>query len=281
MKRTLVMADIHGMYRAFQQCLERAGFNEEEDTLIQLGDIADRGPETFEVVERLLSIKNLISIRGNHDEWFLTWLQTGAHPGRTQGGAESIASYVKNCPYKQDNDFWNKTGLAIPDDHFRFFHDQKPWYKDDEKNLFVHGGMNRHLTLAEHKDPMVFWWDRDLWHTAMSYHAMTKGLVYNEPGGGNVAAFKVKEPCKNIYIGHTPTLLWQETAPMKRANVTNLDTGAGMGGKLTIMDIETGEYWQSDLVADLYGPAQDRAGLKKMIEQATIINEKDEQHWNG
>jgi len=31
-----------------------------------------------------------------------------------------------------------------------------------------------------------------------------------------------------------------------------MDTGAGWSGKLTIMDIDTNEFWQSDVVKDLY-----------------------------
>ena len=31
-----------------------------------------------------------------------------------------------------------------------------------------------------------------------------------------------------------------------------IDTGAGWEGRLTIMDIETKQFWQSDLVTDLY-----------------------------
>ena len=34
---------------------------------------------------------------------------------------------------------------------------------------------------------------------------------------------------------------------MQRCNVWNLDTGAGYGYKLTIMDIDTKQYWQSDV----------------------------------
>lgn len=39
---------------------------------------------------------------------------------------------------------------------------------------------------------------------------------------------------------------------MRRCNVWNIDTGAGWSGKLTIMDIDTKEYWQSDFVKELY-----------------------------
>jgi len=40
--------------------------------------------------------------------------------------------------------------------------------------------------------------------------------------------------------------------PGQSRGVWNLDTGAGMSGKLTVMDIDTKEYWQSDLVTELY-----------------------------
>jgi serine/threonine protein phosphatase 1 len=35
--------------------------------------------------------------------------------------------------------------------------------------------------------------------------------------------------------------------------IYNIDTGAGSRGRLTIMDVDTHEYWQSDPVNDIYG----------------------------
>lgn len=57
-----VMGDIHGAYKALEQCLIRSGFDYENDRLIQLGDIVDGYPDAFECVEELLKVKNLISI---------------------------------------------------------------------------------------------------------------------------------------------------------------------------------------------------------------------------
>lgn len=42
-----------------------------------------------------------------------------------------------------------------------------------------------------------------------------------------------------------------------------LDTGAGWSGKLTIMNIATEEYWQSDLSKDLYGGLPDKLSKKR------------------
>jgi serine/threonine protein phosphatase 1 len=39
---------------------------------------------------------------------------------------------------------------------------------------------------------------------------------------------------------------------MNKCNVWDMDTGAAFSGRITVMDIDTKRYWQSDLVEDLY-----------------------------
>ena len=61
----------------------------------------------------------------------------------------------------------------------------------------------------------------------------------------------------NIFVGHTTTEVFKKkgvpiTEPLHMCNVWMIDTGAGWNGKLTIMDINTKKYWQSDLAEDLY-----------------------------
>lgn len=252
MGRRFVMADIHGMHKALVQCLERAGFNREEDELIQLGDITDRGPDVYECVEELMTIKSLIKIRGNHDDWFLSWITTGNHPS-PQSGRSSIVSYTNKCSNLTTSlgDLTGFTEIKIPEAHIEFFKTQLPYYKDAYNNIFVHGGFDRTQYLHE-QDPEDLWWDRDFWAGAMSFGAMQKGLVYHDGGDADVKRFRILEPHNNVFLGHTPTMLWNKTEPMHAGVVWNLDTGAGVGGKLTIMEIDTKEYWQSDLVTDLY-----------------------------
>ena len=55
-----------------------------------------------------------------------------------------------------------------------------------------------------------------------------------------------------IYIGHTPVSRIRETIPMQKATVWNVDTGAAFKGPLTIMDIDTKEFWQSEPLPNLY-----------------------------
>jgi len=55
-----------------------------------------------------------------------------------------------------------------------------------------------------------------------------------------------------IFIGHTPTTNYDIDTPMHRCNVWNIDTGAAFQGRISIMDINTEQYWQSDVVQQLY-----------------------------
>ena len=64
--------------------------------------------------------------------------------------------------------------------------------------------------------------------------------------------FKIKGDPKEVYLGHTSVTNWTLTTPYKAGQVWNLDTGAGFDGKLTLLDINTKEYWQSDNVKTLY-----------------------------
>ncbi len=53
-------------------------------------------------------------------------------------------------------------------------------------------------------------------------------------------------------------MVGKTTLPMHVCNIWNLDTGGGWYGKLTIMNLQTKEYWQSDYVQDLYPKSDGR-----------------------
>lgn len=251
--RTLVCGDLHGNYKGFKQALERCNFDNEKDTLISIGDVVDGHSESYEVVEELLKIKNLITVKGNHDDWFYDWIITGLNPTNWRQGQNATAlSYIRQNP---DHSHITEANLYtiphllkpknIPQDHQEFFKNQLPYYIDDENRLFIHGGFNRHLELEEQEE-FVFWWDRDLWKAALSYESMSRGMLENKP------KFKMKGDFQEVFIGHTQTQFWDEDTPMNAANIWNVDTGGGWFGYITIMDIDTKEFWQSDDARSLY-----------------------------
>lgn len=256
MNRILTIGDIHGNFKALKQALERSSFDYENDTLISLGDVVDGYSQSYECVEELLKIKNLIAIRGNHDEWWINWLQSGIHsPQWGQGGEATLISYAKNI-LGEDSEGFNYTvypkrplisSQMIPKAHIDFFINQIPYHINNNK-LFVHGGFDRHYYITDkiHNSNDFLMWDRDLWHSALSYENMGYEKEMDKP------SFRMEEKFDEIFIGHTATRNWGENKPMKAANIWNLDQGAGWYGYLTIMDVETKEYWQSDKATELY-----------------------------
>lgn len=264
MGKRFVVGDVHGANKALVQVLERASFDFENDTLIQLGDVADGWSEVSQAVDTLLRCKNLISIKGNHDDWFLEWLTKGEHPiSWLQGGEGTLKSYCKLADrqyiprmggYTSD-----LTALDIPLEHQSFWKNQRLFYTDGSNNFYVHGGFNRHHTVEQTlaDEPFQFYWDRDLWLAALSY----QGLKNTNPDPK--IKFKIKDNFNEIFIGHTPTINWKNvngpiTVPIQAANIWNMDTGAGFKGKLTILDVSSHEYWQSDFVNELYSEEKGR-----------------------
>jgi serine/threonine protein phosphatase 1 len=92
--------------------------------------------------------------------------------------------------------------------------------------------------------PKLFYWDRTLWETALALNeTIDKDSVYYP------RRFLLY---KEIFIGHTPVTKIGETIPIQKACIWNVDTGAAFKGPLTIMDVDSKEYWQSEPLPSLY-----------------------------
>jgi serine/threonine protein phosphatase 1 len=92
--------------------------------------------------------------------------------------------------------------------------------------------------------PRLFYWDRTLWETAL---ALDKNMLVTD-----LLYPKRLTLYNEIYIGHTPVTRIGKTIPIKKACIWNVDTGAAFKGSLTIMDIDTKEFWQSEPLNNLY-----------------------------
>lgn len=250
--KTFVIGDIHGAHKALKQCLERSAFDYSNDTLIQLGDIADGYDEVYECVEELLKIKNLIAIKGNHDEWLLQFCLTGYHEQHwSQGGKGTVNSYLKpgtkKAHFAASRFFGFNVNIDpsdIPLSHKNFFQNQILYHVDQHNNCFVHGGFNRYQSFYEQRDE-TYYWDRSLFVDAVEFEQLKTRMPDIE--------FEITTPFNKVYIGHTSTLVFQTDQPVHAANVINMDTGAGWGGRLSIMEVGTDILWQSDPVSELYG----------------------------
>lgn len=241
--RTLVIGDIHGALKALKQCLERCNYDPKEDCLIFLGDYVDGWSESSELIEFLIkleeeAVNTPIFLMGNHDIWCKDWLNLGEKPilWTTQGGQATIDSYIR-------------TGHLTDDRHRQFFRRCHDWYHDTDSNrLYIHGGWDyRSAPFPEGakypvnagKGSKDCHWDRSLLQGAKSA---------SNGGRNNENLFNATHQFREVFIGHTA----QNDGPHQYCNLWNMDTGCGWFGKLTIMNVETKEFWQSDDVQGLY-----------------------------
>lgn len=236
MSRTLAIGDIHGGLRALQQVFERAEVSV-NDRLIFLGDYVDGWSESSGVISFLIELsrkQECIFIRGNHDAWCEDWIAFGNDPDiwLFNGGKSTVESY-KNYSLEE---------LEVH--HLEFFQKMKNFHIDEKNRLFIHAGYSSMHGPEKEVYSSNYHWDRTLWETAVSMDARLEKnselypkrlLLYHE-----------------IFIGHTPTLYIGSKEPVNKANVWNLDTGAAFTGALTLLDIDTKEFWQSDPLTSLY-----------------------------
>ena len=81
MAKTIIVGDIDGCLKEFQALLPLTGLDEQEDTLVILGDIIDRGPDSYGVLRKILRLKakmggRLHCIMGNHEDMAIKAIQT-------------------------------------------------------------------------------------------------------------------------------------------------------------------------------------------------------------
>ena len=94
-----VMGDIHGEADCFHAMLKKIQFSE-DDTLILLGDVIDRGPDGIALLLEIMEMPNVIMLLGNHEYMMLQYLgpeATGVEIRRwnKNGNAPTLAAYLK------------------------------------------------------------------------------------------------------------------------------------------------------------------------------------------
>jgi serine/threonine protein phosphatase 1 len=235
MNTTYVIGDIHGALKALVQVLNKVQPTN-EDTFIFLGDYVDGWSESAQVIDYLIEFNKqhkCVFIKGNHDVWTMDWLQ-----GKSidpiwlkHGGMETIDSY-------KDLSDERKT------QHLYFCQNMQNYFIDDQNRLFIHAGFSSMNGPVSEFYMSNYTWDRTLWEMALTMDKRIKKDSVLYPN-----RLKLYH---EIYIGHTPTINYNVGIPMQGCNVWNIDTGAAFTGKLSIMNIDTKQFYQSDIVKELY-----------------------------
>ncbi len=206
MSKTYAIADLHGRFDLLEMALTKiAEHAERPATLVTLGDYVDRGPNSRQVIERLMDGLGhegwrLICLKGNHED--IMW-QTclGIVPDcdwwLTNGGGATLISYGQTVGDEADV-------TVVPDGHLRWI-ERLPLMHIDKHRIFVHAGVDRKIPLDEQDPQNVIWQiydDRD------------------EGGHGH----------RHVVHGHEQ----HADGPILKKNRSNLDTFAWRTGRLAI-----------------------------------------------
>nr|WP_137676381.1 metallophosphoesterase family protein [Parerythrobacter lutipelagi] len=219
-QRVYVIGDIHGRLDLFEQLIEAieiddAELPDAETTVILLGDLIDRGPDSAGVVKRARKWQKKRNVRilaGNHEEMFLESFDktdTLRHFLR-HGGRETVLSYgVSRKEFNKASikELQKLMQVLVPEKDIRFIAGFEDMIAIGDY-LFVHAGIDPERSLEEQK-PRDMRWIREpfLRHRAQHSHI--------------------------VVHGHT---IFEEID--ERKNRIGIDTGAYRFGKLTALVLE-------------------------------------------
>jgi len=149
--RTLVISDIHGCYEQFLQLLQLIRYSPGDDRLIILGDLVDRGPNSLEVVEHVMTLaqqEHVVVLRGNHDQRFVDVITNEQSIEDVKffehGGLQLLDSYCSATQAQPNKARLTHAKAFISknyEQHINFLANL-PLYYEDEHHIYVHAGLN-------------------------------------------------------------------------------------------------------------------------------------------
>ena len=206
-ERIIAIGDIHGCARAFEKLLELIEPTP-LDLIVTLGDYVDRGPQSRQVIERLLQLRKecqLIPLLGNHEYMLLEAL--------TQ---QTLFNFWMQCGGRQTLDSYGGSIDQIPIEHLDFIRDCRRYF-ETENHLFFHANFAPELPPDKQPDQLLLW-----------EHLGESTLAPHQSG-------------KHVILGHTPQL---NGSILHQEHLTCLDTYCFGNGCLTAMEVRSLETWQ-------------------------------------
>lgn len=209
--RIIAVGDIHGCREPFERLLAvlaiRSG-----DTLVILGDVVDRGPDSYGVIEKLLQLRDqchLVCITGNHEEMMLDVIDNkmALQDWLAHGGGETLDSYGKG---------WIPSRLPV--EHLDFVRSWGDYYETPEF-FYAHGNYLARKPLNEQP------WNEMRWESLRNFR----------PG--------MHCSGKTAILGHTSN---KQGEILNLGHLICIDTYAHGGGWLTAFEPKTKKVWQAN-----------------------------------
>jgi serine/threonine protein phosphatase 1 len=179
--KTLVIGDIHGCYIEMQELIEKAGLND-QDKIIALGDIIDRGPDSISVIDFFIKRENTECVLGNHESKHIKIFNGSLKPSPSQeieinkmtvDKYKRIIKYFKSLPhFIEFPEALIIHGIFEPD---TLFNNQK-------KNVLVGSMSGESYIMAKYSKPWYEYYNNEKPLIAGHHDYSKKGepVVYND-----------------------------------------------------------------------------------------------------
>jgi bis(5'-nucleosyl)-tetraphosphatase (symmetrical) len=248
-----MIGDVQGCDEALGRLLDEIGFSPSRDTLVLLGDLVNRGPDSLAVLRRLMALEGAAHcLLGNHDLHLLAV----AHGVRKPHRSDTVAD-ILNAPDRNDLLDWLRTrSMALQAHGWLMVHAGVLPQWDAAQTLALAGELEAALRSADwgvflhgmYGNQPDFWSDglRGAARLRVIVNALTR-LRFCSPQG--VMEFDTKDNADSAPAGFMP---WFEVpgrrtegtpvafghwstldANVQRPGVLALDTGCVWGGCLT------------------------------------------------
>jgi serine/threonine protein phosphatase 1 len=197
MTQTYVIPDIHGRFDLLDEGLAEINARGDAGIILTIGDYVDKGPESKQVIDRLLSGVaegwSLVALKGNHDAMMVEALRDPSKMAGwiAKGGDTALASYGGDPG-------------AVPPIHIAWL-DRLRLMHVDAHRIYVHAGVDPEIPLDQQSEATLLW------------KRYPKGF----PGGFGD---------RHVVHGHDNF----PEGPLLYQGRTNLDTLAWRTGRLTI-----------------------------------------------
>lgn len=199
-----VVGDIHGEYDKLFKKLHQVGFDFNKDRLIAVGDLVDRGPESYKVVD-MLNNDFFFSVLGNHEQMTLeAYKYSWTRATHIENGGAWFFNLTRQ---EQDEVAWLLEGLPLS---IRF-------EVDGRKYLIVHSTVPR-------DDPALLLSIRSMDESYAQYTIWDRMFfrMGGTPGDYNWECSALEVPgYDKVFVGHTPVA----SMPVSYRNYINMDTG--------------------------------------------------------
>jgi serine/threonine protein phosphatase 1 len=209
MGKIFAVGDIHGCTIKLEKLISGIAIDDQDDTVVFLGDYIDRGQDSRGVVEFIINFQkgknNVFCLTGNHEELFMNYLKYGndINTFYSNGGHSTLLSY--SFPRLIDD---------IPESHQKYFASLLPYY-ETESYIFVHAGLKPHVPFNRQELNDMLWIRDEFINSSCDFG-------------------------KTVVFGHTPF-----PRPLIDINKIGIDTGAVYGGKLTCVELPEKKIYQA------------------------------------